>query len=240
VVVEVALVAVVAFLAATVAGVSGFGGAVILLPALVAAFGARDAVVVLTVAQLAGNGSRVYLNRADVDGAVVGRFAIGAVPFALVGGAVFVAIPGAALTRALGAFLLAAVAWRHLRRGPAEGFPARRFIVFGGAFGFLSAIVGSVGPIMAPFFLAYGLLKASYIGTEAACTLVMHTTKLVAYGGGGVLKGSAIIAGLALTPVMFVGSWTGKRILDRLPEDAFVLLIDVVLIVSGALLLVRS
>lgn len=31
----------------------------------------------------------------------------------------------------------------------------------------LSAIVGSVGPLMAPLFLAYGLVKGGYIGTEA-------------------------------------------------------------------------
>ena len=48
-------------LAATIAGVTGFGGAVLLLPVLVWAFGARDAVIVLTVAQLIGNGSRVFL-----------------------------------------------------------------------------------------------------------------------------------------------------------------------------------
>lgn len=44
-------------------GHTGFGGAVLLLPVLIAAVGARDAVVVLTVAQLAGNGSRVLFNR---------------------------------------------------------------------------------------------------------------------------------------------------------------------------------
>jgi uncharacterized protein len=207
--VEVVLVAVAAFAAATIAGVSGFGGAVVLLPVLVAAFGPRDAIVVLTVAQLVGNGSRVYFNRDEVDRLVVQRFALGAVPLALAGGAVFVALPAGALTRALGAFMLAAVAWRHLRPRTATGFPPGRCVAFGAVFGFLSAIVGSVGPVMAPFFLGYGLVKGAYIGTEAACTVVMHITKLVAYGGGGVLKGSAALAGLGLAPVMVAGSWVG-------------------------------
>lgn len=237
---EVVLVAVAAFVAATIAGVSGFGGAVILLPVLVAIFGARDAIVVLTVAQLVGNGSRVYFNRDDVDGLVVRRFAIGAVPLALAGGAVFAALPAGALTRALGAFMLAAVAWRHLRHPPAAGFPPERFVALGAVFGFLSAIVGSVGPVMAPFFLGYGLVKGAYIGTEAACTVVMHVTKLVAYGGGGVLTASAALAGFALAPVMVAGSWVGKRVLDRLPERAFTLIIEGVLIFSGALLLVEG
>lgn len=61
---EVLLVGAAALLAATVAGVTGFGGAVLLLPVLVWAVGARDTVVVLTVAQLVGNGSRVLFTLA--------------------------------------------------------------------------------------------------------------------------------------------------------------------------------
>jgi uncharacterized protein len=234
------LVVLTAFAAATLAGVSGFGGAVVLLPALVAVFGARDAVVVLTVAQLVGNGSRAFFNRRDVDRPIVRCFAIGAVPLALAGGAVFATIPAGALTRGLGAFMLGAVAWRHLHRGTPAAFPRDRFIVLGAAFGFLSAIVGSVGPVMAPFFLGYGLVKGAYIGTEAACTIVMHVTKLAAYGGGGVLSDSAILAGLGLAPVMVAGSWLGKRVLDRLPERTFTLIIEAVLIVSGSLLLIQD
>jgi len=238
--VEIVLVAVAALVAATVAGVSGFGGAVILLPVLVAALGARDAIIVLTVAQLAGNGSRVYFNRDDVDPRVLKRFAVGAVPLALVGGAVFVTVPAGLLTRALGLFLLAAVVWRHAGGRPRGQFDVRRFTPIGAVFGFFSAIVGSVGPVMAPVFLAYGLRKSAYIGTEAACTVVMHVTKLIAYGGGGILVGNAILTGLALAPIMVVGSFIGKRILDRLPERAFVTLIELVLVASGTLLLLRD
>lgn len=93
---------------------------------------------------------------------------------------------------------------------------------------------------MAPFLLAYGLVKGACIGTEAACTVTMHATKLVAYGGGGVLASSALVIGAALSPVMVAGSWTGKRIVDRLPERIFVAIIDVVLVVSGLLLLARG
>jgi uncharacterized membrane protein YfcA len=238
--VELVAVAVAAFVASTVAGVTGFGGAVVLLPVLAWAFGARDAVVVLTVAQLVGNGSRVFFNRGDVDGAVLERFAVGAVPFALVGGLLFSQTPTDVLARLLGAFLLAAVLWRHAAPRPPRRPPLARFTLLGAVFGFLSAVLGSVGPVMAPFFLAYGLLKGAYIGTEAACTVVMHTTKLVAYGGGGVLAGAVVLEGLALAPVMVAGSWLGKRLLDRTPETTFLALIDVVLVVSGVLLLVRG
>jgi hypothetical protein len=45
-----------AFGTAALSAVAGIGGGVLLLPVFVAAFGTRDAIAVLTVAQLASNG----------------------------------------------------------------------------------------------------------------------------------------------------------------------------------------
>ena len=61
--VELALLAIGTLVAGTLSAVTGFGGAAILLPLLVAAFGVRDAIPILTVAQLIGNASRVCFNR---------------------------------------------------------------------------------------------------------------------------------------------------------------------------------
>jgi uncharacterized membrane protein YfcA len=234
------LVGAVAFVAATLAAVTGFGGAAVLLPVLVAVFGVRAAIPILTVAQLVGNGSRVWFNRRELDWRVVGWFALGGVPLALAGGVLFARAPLAALTRLLGAFLILVVLWRRLRPGPPRRPPLRSFAFIGAGASFLSALLGSVGPIMAPFFLAYGLVKGAYIGTEALATVVMHVTKLVAYREGAILSGPAVLAGLALGPIMIGGSWAGKRIVDRLPEWLFVLLIELTLVVAGLLFLIRG
>jgi uncharacterized membrane protein YfcA len=226
-------IALAALLASTLAAVSGFGGAAVLLPVLVAFFGVRDAIPILTVAQLIGNASRVWFNRSQVDLRLVGWFALGGVPAAFVGGLLFAGAPLSALTRLLGAFLLLVVAWRHLRPGPPGRLPRRSFVALGAAFSFLSALLGSVGPLMAPFFLAYGLVKGAYIGTEALATVVMHVTKLVAYGSSSLLTARNLAIGLALGPIMVGGSFAGKRIVDRLPERAFVIIIEGVLVVAG-------
>ena len=228
-----------ALLASTLAAVTGFGGAAVLLPALVALFGIREAVPILTVAQLIGNASRVWFNRVEVNWRVVGWFALGAVPFALLGGFLFAKAPLAALTRLLGAFLLLVVVWRHIHPKP-KSFPVASFAGIGAGASFLSALLGSVGPIMAPFFLAYGLVKGAYIGTEALSTVVMHIVKLIAYRQTAVLTLSGALIGLGLGPVMILGSFLGKRILDRLPEKVFVAIIEGVLIVAGLLFLDRG
>ena len=234
------LVGVIALVASTLAAVTGFGGAAVLLPALVFAFGVRDAIPILTVAQLIGNGSRVWFNRRELDYRVVGWFALGGVPFALAGGLLFSRAPLPALTRLLGAFLLLVVAWRRLRPKTRFRPPLRAFALVGAGSSFLSALLGSVGPIMAPFFLAYGLVKGAYIGTEALSTVVMHVAKLVAYGTGDVLSWRGIVHGLLVGPAMVLGSWTGKRVVDRIPERVFVFLIEAVMTTAGVLFLVRG
>jgi uncharacterized membrane protein YfcA len=236
----VALVGAVALAAATLAAVTGFGGAAVLLPALVAVFGIRAAIPILTVAQLVGNASRVWLNRKELDLGVVGWFALGGVPLALVGGLIFATAPLRPLTRLLGLFLLAVVAWRHLRPGPPRRPPRRSFALIGAVASFLSALLGSVGPLMAPFFLAYGLTRGAYIGTEALATVVMHVTKLVAYRQASVLTPEGLLVGAGLGPVMIAGSWIGKRIVDRLAERVFVVLVELTLVVAGMVFLVRG
>jgi uncharacterized membrane protein YfcA len=229
-----------ALVASTLAAITGFGGAAVLLPVLVMAFGVRDAVPILTVAQLVGNGSRVWFNRRELDYRVVASFAAGGVPLALAGGMLFARAPLAGLTRLLGLFLLLVVAWRRLRPGSVPRPSRRGFVLIGAAASFLSALLGSVGPLMAPFFLAYGLVKGAYIGTEALATVVMHLAKLVAYRGSAVLPESSVLAGLAIAPLMVVGSWAGKRIVDRLPAPKFVLLIEATMTAAGLLFVIRG
>jgi len=234
------IIAAVALLASTLAAVTGFGGAAVLLPVLVIAFGVRDAVPILTVAQLIGNGSRVWFNRQDLDLHVVGWFSLGGVPLALIGGVLFARAPLGGLTRLLGLFLLLIVLWRHLRPPSTARLPLRAFALVGAGGSFLSALLGSVGPLMAPFFLAYGLVKGAYIGTEALATVVMHVTKLVAYRDAAVLPRSSIVAGLSIAPLMIGGSWIGKRIVDRLPAQVFVILIELTMTAAGLLFLIRG
>jgi uncharacterized membrane protein YfcA len=233
------LLTLVAFLAATVAGITGFGGAAILLPALVLAYGTRDAIPILTVAQLLGNGSRVWFHRRAIDFPVVGWFSLGGVPAAVVGGILFAKAPLSILTRGLGLFLILLVVWRHWHRQPMR-MPLRGFAWLGAGASFLSALMGSVGPLMAPFFLAYGLTKSAYIGTEALTTVTMHLTKLVVYRQTSVLPGHSILAGLSFGPAMILGSYVGKRVVDHMADRVFVAIIEVTLVVAGALFLLRG
>ncbi|MBN2577991.1 MAG: sulfite exporter TauE/SafE family protein [Pirellulales bacterium] len=219
-------------IAGTLAAVTGFGGAAILLPMLVAIFGVRDAVPILTVAQLIGNGSRVWFNRKELDWQVVRWFALGSIPAAIAGSLLFASAPLSALTRLLGAFLIGIVVYRHLRKNALK-LPLRGFVPLGAVSSFLSALLGTAGPLMAPFFLAYGLTKGAYIGTEALASLLMHAVKTIVYGGTSILSVGGVGIGLFIGLGLIVGSYLGTRIVDKLSERIFVFLVEAALIVAG-------
>jgi uncharacterized protein len=101
---EVIVVTITALAASFLAVIVGFGGSVIMLPVLVWTVGVTDAIPVLTIAQLTGNLSRVIFNRRELDWSVIWRFALGAVPTAIIGGIIFATAPTSALVRLLGVF----------------------------------------------------------------------------------------------------------------------------------------
>jgi uncharacterized membrane protein YfcA len=230
------LAALAAFAAAVLSAVSGFGGGVLLLPVFTALFGLRAAIPILTITALASNGGRVWFNRREIRWSLVGWFALGGVPLALAGGFAFAYAPLAPLRVLLGVFLIGVVIRRHIGRTPGR-VGDRGFVAVGAASGLASALLGAVGPLTAPFFLAYGLTRASYIGTEAASALTMHVSKLAAYGGGELLTTQVLAYGAALTPATIAGTWVGRRVVDRISDRIFVFIVEAGLLVAGVLIL---
>lgn len=78
--------------------------------------------------------------------------------------------------------------------------------------------MGTVGPLMAPFFLAYGLMRNAYIGTDALATVAMQGTKLAVFGGVQVLKPELIVAGFTLLPFMIGGQSSAGASLNASPS----------------------
>jgi uncharacterized membrane protein YfcA len=225
-----------AFGLAVLSAVAGFGGGALLLPVFTGLFGLRVAVPVLTLTQIASNGGRVWFNRRNLEWRAVARFSGGAIPFAIVGGLLLAHAPLAPLKRILGIFLIVVVVWRHLRPQPKPPSD-NAFIAVGAASGLGSALLGSVGPLTAPFFLAKGYTRAVFIGTEAACALITHAAKIGTYGASNLLTVRVLLLGVAMTPATLAGAWAGKKVLNRLSDRVFVVLVESGLVIAGLLFL---
>jgi len=222
-----------ALVGSLVGGVAGFGTGIIMLPLVAWVLGLRVAVPVLTVTMAIGNLARIWWSRGEIDRAVVARFAIGAVPATALGTALYVGAPSEWLGRFVGLFLIASV---PLRRILAMDFFRMRLAYFpalGAVVGLVSGLVVTTGPLNTPFFLAYGLRRGAYVGTEAVCAMVMHLSRGAALARYALLTWETFAVGALLGATMFAGSWLGRRVLDRMSDRVFLTIIEVLLVVLG-------
>jgi len=222
-----------ALLGSTIGGIAGFGAGILLLPVAAWTLGIRAAVPVLTVTMLFGTLARIWWSRHDLHGGITLRFIAGAVPATAIGVMILAGASSDWLGRAIGAFLLAAVPLRRVLTSGRLHVRAAHFPLIGGAVGLLSALVVTTGPVVTPFFLAYGLRRGAFIATEAMCAGAMHVTRGLVFARYRMISGEILIIGLVLGATMFAGAWIGRRMLDRMSDRAFLAVIEVLLVGMG-------
>lgn len=223
---------IISFLAATLSGVAGFGGALILLPVLIVVVGVKAAVPVLTIAQLFGNGSRVWFGRNELRWKPVSYFLITALPLTVLGSYLFTHVHAGKLNIGIGIFLILLVLYRRFGRGK-PGSGNRSMLLGGGITGLLSGLAGSAGPIGAAFFLGLNLPAAAYIASEAFAALVMHLVKTLVYNRFALIGWSELSLGLFIGMVMIAGSYAGKKLAGKLSREKFTLFVELLLVISG-------
>ena len=131
------------------------------------------------------------------------------------------------------------VAYRHLPL-PQMGMRRRAFALAGAVQGSLSAIFGGAGSVGAHFFLSYGLVRNAFVGTVAAGTLIINVTKTAAYGGFSLVDRDVPLIGAGIGVMMAIGAYAEGLLVRRVPESAFVLIIEKVMVAASVLLLVRG
>ncbi|MFL6581241.1 MAG: sulfite exporter TauE/SafE family protein [Burkholderiales bacterium] len=223
--------------AGTLGGVIGFGSSIMLMPVLVMLYGPREAVPIMAVAALLGNASRVLVWWRDVHWRAVAAYAVTGVPAAALGASTLLTISQRWSELVMGCFFLAVIPgrrWlaRHNLRVALWGLA-----VCGALIGYLTGIVVSTGPINAPFFLGFGLIKGAYLGSEALGSLALYLSKAIVFRSFGALPAEIFINGMIIGSSLMAGSFLAKRLVPKLAAEQFSLLIEALLLVSGLTLL---
>lgn len=231
------LVLVAALAAGTIGGTVGFGSAVVLVPVLTAAFGATATVPLLTVCSLFGNASRAAFSWKEIEWRAAGWYVLGGAPAAALGARVFVEFDAAVVQRMLALFILAMIPAGRLANRLRWRVRPWQLLPVGAAMGFLSGLVGTTGPINAPFFLAAGLVKGAFLGTEALGAAAVHATKTAVYGRFAALDMRMLLIGLAIGLMLVGGSYLGRRIVDRLDAAKFRVAVEIMMVASAVLMI---
>ena len=227
----------VGLLAGTISGIVGTGSSIMLMPVLVYQYGPKQAVPIMAVAAVMANLSRILAWWREVDWRACAAYSLTGIPAAALGARTLLALPSRTVDIAIGLFLIAMVPVRHWLARHDLKFSLWHLAIGGAVIGYITGIVVSTGPINAPFFLAYGLVKGAYLGTEALGSLALYVSKTVVFRSFGALPADILTKGLIIGSSLMVGSFVAKRLVLKLRAEQFSMLIEGLLLLSGLTML---
>jgi hypothetical protein len=223
--------------AGTLSGIVGFGASIMLMPALMLAFGPLEAVPIMAVAALMANFSRVVVWWREVDWRANIYYCATAVPFAALGARTLLVLDPRVVEGILGGLFLLMIPARRWLFARGMRVAAWHLAVVGAGIGFLSGMVASTGPINTPFFLAYGLVKGAYIATEAFGSMAIGITKAIVFQRFDALPLETVLRGAIVGTTLMIGSRLAKGFVLRLDANQFRFLMDALLAIAGLVLL---
>jgi uncharacterized membrane protein YfcA len=224
-------------IAGTLSGIVGFGASIMLMPALMLAFGPREAVPIMAVAALLANLARVLVWWREIDWRANAYYCVTAVPCAALGARTLLSLNPHVVESILGVLFLLMIPARRWLHARGLRTKAWHLTLVGAGIGYLSGMVASTGPINTPFFLAYGLVKGAYLATEALGSIAIGLTKAIVFQRFNALPPDTVVRGLVIGGSLMLGSRLAKGFVLRLDAHQFRLIIDLLLAGAGLVLL---
>lgn len=218
-----AFIIVVAFVTATLSGMFGMAGGLILMGVLALTLPVSAALVTHGILQLVANGWRAVLHRRHVRWWIIGNYAL-ASAFAAGAVATVRVVP----SRPLLFFLLGAVAmlvW--LPKGWSQLDAAKRphALISGFLVTLVNLTAGVAGPLLDVFFVRTTLNRHQIVATKAATQVFSHTAKIAVYGLPLLAAPKSLmppwwVFAFAI-PAAMLGTVVGGRVLDRMDDTDF-------------------
>ena len=223
--------------AGTISGVVGFGASIMLMPAMMLAFGPQEAVPIMAIAALLANFSRVLVWWREVDWRANAYYSVTAIPMAALGARTLLILDPRIVEGFLGGLFMLMIPARRWLFARGMRVEAWHLTLVVAGIGFLSGMVASTGPINTPFFLAYGLVKGAYLATEALGSMAIGLTKAIVFQRFDALPLETVGRGLLIGATLMIGSRLAKGFVLRLDPERFRLLMDLLLAGAGLVLL---
>ena len=222
---------VVAFIAAAVASVAGFGTATMTVPFPAMIVGLKAAIPLIACFHGFSGFWRLIQLKQMVNWRLMLLYGVPSVVTAFLGAKLFLTVPVEAIGLGVGIFLILWSIYSIVI--PGETMPEKTWVlVIGGCIsGFTAGLIGLGGAIRGAFLISTEMKKEMFIATSSAIALITDISRVTTY----VVQGSIEPQYYWYIPVFFVvgfaGSWVGvKQVLKRLPELVVKRVVYVVLI----------
>lgn len=209
---------VVAFIAAAVASVAGFGTATMTIPFLAWIIGFKQAIILIAFFHGFSNLFKMIALRQAVNVRLMLIYGIPTVITAIVGAYLLEIVAPKGIGLGIGIFLILFAIYSFIN--PSRTLPEKNYILVTGGLlsGFTAGLIGLGGAIRGAFLITTKIKKETYIATSAAIALCADIARCTTY----VVRGSLESQYYWFIPVLFiigfVGTRLGVRLLKWLPE----------------------
>ena len=210
-----------------------------MIPVLVIFLPPVEAIFLVAIVHWFGDVWKVSLFRKGFNFKLIALFGIIGLATSYLGAFVSLGADQSVLLQILGAFLVVYalfLIYQSKFKIPATNTAA----LSGGALsGFFAGMFGIGGSVRGMFLSAFDLPKAVYIATAGAIGLLVDSTRIITYfTGGATLPERLWWSLLILIPVSFVGAEIAKKVVDRIPQNRFRIVVAVFLLGVGVKLLI--
>ena len=210
-----------AFFAEVIGTMAGFGSSTVFLPIALLFLDFKAALILVAIFHISGNLGRITFFRHGFDRRLLLIFGLPSVFFTLVGALLVNYAPQLFLKLILGFFLIAYSLISMLKPDLSFNPSKTNSFVGGSLSGFFAGLIGTGGALRGAFLTSFELKKSVYISTAAAISLAVDVTRIPVYFGSGFLESRLYY----YIPILFVlailGSFTGKRIVGKIPQPTF-------------------
>ena len=177
--------------------------------------------------------------RSGIRWKLIALFGVSGLITSYLGAAAIPQIDDQLLLRILGGFLIGyglfLIFQKQVRLQPATGIA----VVGGSLSGFFAGLFGMGGAIRGAFLSAFDLPKAAYIATAGAIGLLVDSTRIITYAAEGTTLSTSLWYGLILfIPLSFVGAGVAKKIVYKIPQQQFRIVIAIGLCLLGLKLVI--
>ena len=186
----------------------------------------RESTGTLLLLLLVGDVVAVSAYRRDVEWRTLARLAPSVVVGVLAGVAFVLLATDQVLRRTIGVVILVMLAvhvWRRRQAiDEAPSTPGRIVTTGAGSLaGFTSMVANSGGSVMAVYLLGARLEMRAFLGTGAWFFFAVNVFKLPFTVALGLVSGSSLVILVVMAPLVLLGTYAGRRVIDRIDRELF-------------------
>ncbi|MET3127945.1 putative membrane protein YfcA [Arcicella rosea] len=222
-----------ALISEVIGTVSGFGSSILFVPIASLFFDFKVVLGITALFHVFSNISKIVLFRQGIDKNIAFKLGIPAVIFVIIGAILNKYISQREIELLMSILLIGLSVFLLIYSEKTLAQTNQSLFLGGGISGFLAGLIGTGGAIRGLTLMAFNLEKNIFIATSALIDLGVDSSRAVVYFLNGYMATEFLFTIPFLLMISIVGTWLGKKIINKIPQTVFRYIVLIVIIITS-------